>query len=124
MLTISGRNSGLHFFLFLQELTKSNLPLATVRIFFFNFLNHCFSPSPPPPPPLVFFFKEKVKPCFFVTLNIIIHHVFPENFVETSQVVPKIWRLSLSILAIFIDFIDLLVFFDISLLLRNLMASA
>ena len=28
-------------------------------------------------------------PCFFVTFNIIISHVFPENFIEFPQVVQK-----------------------------------
>ena len=40
--------------------------------------------------------KERVKHCFFVTFNIIIRHVFPENFIEIPQVVQKIWRISLS----------------------------
>ena len=48
--------------------------------------------------------KERVKSCFFVTFNIITSHIFPENFVETPQVVQKTGRFSLSILAIFIDF--------------------
>ena len=34
--------------------------------------------------------KEKVKPCFFVTFNIIISHIFLENFIEIPQVVQKI----------------------------------
>ena len=33
--------------------------------------------------------KEKVKP-FFVTFNIIITHIFPENFIEIPPVVQKI----------------------------------
>ena len=33
---------------------------------------------------------------FFVTFNIIIRHIFPENFIEIPQVVQKIWRISLS----------------------------
>ena len=36
------------------------------------------------------FSKERVKPCFFVTFNIIISHTFPENFIEIPQVVQKI----------------------------------
>ena len=66
--------------------------------------------------PLLWFFekervssKERVKPCFFVTFNIIISHIFPENFIEITQVV----------LAIFIDFHQFFGFFDISLLQRN-----
>ena len=51
-----------------------------------------------------------MRPWFFVTFNIIINHIFPENFTEIPQVVQKIWRLSLSILAIFFDFLDFLTF--------------
>ena len=53
--------------------------------------------------------KERVKPWFFVTFNIIIGHIFPENFFEILQVFQKIWRISPSVLSIFI----------ISLLQRN-----
>ena len=35
-------------------------------------------------------FKEKVKPWFFVTFNIILRHIFPENFIDFSQVLRKI----------------------------------
>ena len=35
---------------------------------------------------------DRVKPWFFVTFNIIPKHIFPENFIEFSQVVKKIWR--------------------------------
>ena len=48
--------------------------------------------------------KKRVKPCFFVTFNISISRTFPENCIEIPQAVQKIWRLSLSIVAIFIDF--------------------
>ena len=34
--------------------------------------------------------KERVKPWFFVTFNIIIRHVFPENFIEIPQEVQKL----------------------------------
>ena len=34
--------------------------------------------------------KERVKPRFFVTFNIIIRHIFPENFIEINQVVQKL----------------------------------
>ena len=34
--------------------------------------------------------KEWMKPWFFVTFNIIISHIFPENFIEIPQVVQKI----------------------------------
>ena len=64
--------------------------------------------------------KEIVNSWFFVTFNfltfnIIISHIIPENFIEIPQVVQKIWRLSLTILAIFIDFYQFFGFFDISL---------
>ena len=48
--------------------------------------------------------KERVKPWFFVNFNIIISYIFPENFIEIPHVVQKIWRISLSILANFINF--------------------
>ena len=35
-------------------------------------------------------FNETVNPWFFVTLNIIICHIFPEIFIEIPQVVQKI----------------------------------
>ena len=63
--------------------------------------------------------KENEKPCFFVTFNIIISHIFPENFIEILEVVQKIRKIYLSILAIFINFHQFLGFFDISLLQRN-----
>ena len=34
--------------------------------------------------------KERVKPCDFVTFNIIISHIFPEYFIKIRQVVEKI----------------------------------
>ena len=49
--------------------------------------------------------KEKVKPCFLVTFDIIIKQIFPENVIEIPHVVQNIWRLFLSILAIFINFL-------------------
>ena len=33
--------------------------------------------------------KERVKPCLFETFNIITNHIFPENFIEISQVALK-----------------------------------
>ena len=63
--------------------------------------------------------KKKVKLWFFVTFNIIISHIFPENFIEIPQVVQNIWRSFLSILVILIDFHRFFGFFDISLLQRN-----
>ena len=41
--------------------------------------------------------KERVKSCSFGTFDIITSHTFRENFIKISQVVPKIWRISLSI---------------------------
>ena len=49
-----------------------------------------------------------------MTFSIIIRHIFPEIFIEVSQVVQKIRRISLSILAIFIKFHQFFGFFDIS----------
>ena len=68
--------------------------------------------------------KEIVNSWFFVTFNfltfnIIISHIIPENFIEIPQVFQKIWRLSLTILAIFIDFYQFFGFFDISFWQRN-----
>ena len=34
--------------------------------------------------------KEKVKPWLFVTFNIILRHIFPDNIIEFAQVVQKI----------------------------------
>ena len=34
--------------------------------------------------------KERVKPWFFVTFNIILRHIFPENSIEFPQVIQKI----------------------------------
>ena len=59
------------------------------------------------------------NPVFFVTFNSILKHIFPESFIEFPQVVQKIWRISLSILAIFINFPSFFGFFDIILLKRN-----
>ena len=52
-------------------------------------------PLPDPPHPLCGFLKnvsskERVKPWFSVTFNIIISPIFPENFIEIPQVVQKI----------------------------------
>ena len=34
--------------------------------------------------------KDRVEPWFFVTFNIIISYIFPENFIEILLVVQKI----------------------------------
>ena len=36
--------------------------------------------------------KQRVQPYFFVTFNIIISHIFPENFIGIPQVAQKVWR--------------------------------
>ena len=59
--------------------------------------------------------KEIVNSWFFVTFNfltfnIIISHIIPQNFIEIPQVFQKIWRLSSTILAIFINFFYFLTF--------------
>ena len=66
---------------------------------------------------------ERVEPCFFVAFHIILKHSFPENFIEFPQVVQKIWRKSLSILAMFINFPQYFGFFDITLLQRKMMSA-
>ena len=63
--------------------------------------------------------KKEWNPVFFGTFNVIISHIFLENFIEIFQAVQKIRRLSLSILAIFGDFHQFFVFFDIYLLAYN-----
>ena len=63
--------------------------------------------------------KERVEPWFFVTFSISIRHIFPDIFIEIHQVVQKLSRISLSTLAIFINFYQFFGFFDISLLQRN-----
>ena len=47
--------------------------------------------------------KRGWNSAFFVASNVW-SPIFPENFIEISQVVQRIWRISLSILAIFIFF--------------------
>ena len=42
-------------------------------------------------------YRERVKPWFFETFDIIISHIFPENFAEIPQVVQKIWKFPPSI---------------------------
>ena len=48
--------------------------------------------------------EGRLKPWFFMTFVIIISHIFPENVIKIPEVVEKIWRSCLSILAIFINF--------------------
>ena len=37
--------------------------------------------------------KQRVKPCCFVTFDIMIRHIFSENFIENPQAVQKFWRI-------------------------------
>ena len=77
------------------------------------------TPCPSPPllhPPILVAFpkihpscKKRVKPWLFVTFDIIISHNFPENFIKILQIVQNIWRLSLSVLAISVIFLNFLV---------------
>ena len=46
----------------------------------------------------------------FVTFNIFVIYMFPENFFEIRQVAQKIKRLSPSILTIFVNYLDSLTF--------------
>ena len=48
--------------------------------------------------------KERTKPWFFMIFNIILRHIFPEDFIEFPQVVQKILGNYLSILANFHQF--------------------
>ena len=34
--------------------------------------------------------KENLKPCFFVTFNIMLIHIFAEKFIGYSQIIQKI----------------------------------
>ena len=75
-------------------------------------------------PPLCFFInlsnKEIVNSWFFVTFNLIISHIFPENFIKISKVVQKRWKFSLAIYFIWqSNFIFFFLLFDNSLLQRN-----
>ena len=36
--------------------------------------------------------RERVKPLLFMTFNIIISNIFPENFIEIIEVVQKIYK--------------------------------
>ena len=79
----------------------------------------------PPDYSKIVFSREKVKPCFFVTFNIITSHIFPENFIKIPQLIHifiiYIWRFYSSIWTIFINFFE---FFDIYLVTKKLMTSA
>ena len=70
--------------------------------------------------PRICYLEREWKPVFLVTFNIIISHIFPENFIEITQVIQKIWRFSPLILTIFMNFSDFLLFF----VAKKLMTSA
>ena len=67
--------------------------------------------------------KESVKPCFFVTFNVMISHIFPEKFIEVLQGVQEIQIISLAMLTIpkFSSTFWILCYF---LIKKKLMASA
>ena len=47
------------------------------------------------------FTRKRVKHCFFLTLNITIYHIFPENAIQKiSQVIQETWEFSHSKLTI------------------------
>ena len=79
--------------------------------------------APPPPHPCSFpknvSSKERVEAWLFLTFNIIITDIFPENFIDIPQIVQKMWRLYLPILAIFLNLHIFFGFFDIFLSQRN-----
>ena len=56
------------------------------------------------------FSRERVEPCLFVTFKIMISYLFPENLIKIPQVFQKIWRFPLSILTMFIGFLDFLTY--------------
>ena len=68
--------------------------------------------------------KERAKPWFFVTFTIILRHTFPENFMEFPQVVQKIWRNSLTLLANFHQFSSIFLIFWHYLVTKKLTTSA
>ena len=81
--------------------------------FYSKWLLLCHKLLNPPPqsaPPLDFsktsFLGRGWNPAFFLTFNITISYIFPENFIEISQVTQKIWRF----FSFNIDFSDFLTF--------------
>ena len=67
--------------------------------------------------------KERVKLWFSVTFNIILKDIFSENFIEFPQVVQKIWRNSLSVLANFHQLSSIFLIFWHYLVTKKLMTS-
>ena len=57
--------------------------------------------------------RDRVKSWFFLRFNIIISHIFPENFIETPQVIQKIFSVDINYFRQFFGF------FDISMLQRH-----
>ena len=53
---------------------------------------------------------ERMKPCFLLSFNKIMSHIFPEIFIKIPLVVQKIWRFSASILSISVTFSYFLTF--------------
>ena len=51
-------------------------------------------PHPSPHPHVAF---PKLKLWFFVTFDVVLSQIFPENFIDIPQVGPKIWRLSFNV---------------------------
>ena len=80
-----------------------------------------------PPPPCGFSKNvssiERVKAWFFVTFNIILGYIFPENFLEFPQVVQKILRNSQWILANFHQFSSIFSIFWHYLVTKKLITS-
>ena len=60
--------------------------------------------------------RERVKPCFFFTFNIIVNHMFSENFIKDSQVIENIFIFSFCSINYFHQFLGS---FDISLLQKS-----
>ena len=94
-----------------RQVLETETFLKTMRIFFcftlklFLFLTLARSIWPTP---LVFpkmYLLEKGWNPGFLWLNIIIRHIFPENFIKILQVAQKKWRFYLPILTTFIDFL-------------------
>ena len=66
-------------------------------------------------PPCGFFknslFRERVKPCFFVTFNLIISQIFPESFIDNNGSEDMmIFIFDVKVLTIFVNFSDFLAF--------------
>ena len=68
-------------------------------------------------------FNWRVKRWYFVTFIIIRSQIFRENFIEILLVVQEIWKVSMLILAIFMDFYQYFGFFWHCLVTKKLMAS-